>query len=378
MNEADSLIKILERISKRIETGSNNLSLLHNLFKKRVELESRYAAELATLIPQQYDQHDPVLRAVIEEFDFEAKQHKNMVNDIQSNILIKIVQFLDQFSVSRASFQSKIKNHHASLAKKLENARYYHKAAYDAENQYKTLPVVKQPKQLAYIEKMKNNLTKPMNELETEVNKVQQIVATECYETFSKLESSRFETERKNAMHFTTIKAEYSSKLETKNNRLVDTLRNIDVSDKTHRYVERVFNPTLNQVKDDDEIELHGYAIYDFFSDQPYDLSFEYGDKIRIILQHNSNWWEGELNGNTGFFPNTHIMIPKSYDDDPTPICEVFLVKSDFIPLKSNEIAMKSGDLVYVEYINKSKCSGKNLRTQKRGYFPFDRLEVKV
>lgn len=52
-------------------------------------------------------------------------------------------------------------------------------------------------------------------------------------------------------------------------------------------------------------------AIYDYAGQAATDLSFEEGDKIRIIKKTGStnDWWEGELRGVTGSFPANYVQV---------------------------------------------------------------------
>jgi hypothetical protein len=49
---------------------------------------------------------------------------------------------------------------------------------------------------------------------------------------------------------------------------------------------------------------------YPFKAEQEGDLSFQKGDKIRILDQRlNSDWWKGELDGSIGIFPKNYVII---------------------------------------------------------------------
>lgn len=116
-------------------------------------------------------------------------------------------------------------------------------------------------------------------------------------------------------------------------------------------------------------------AISDYRSDEEKDLTFERGDKIRILIQHNSGWWEGDLNGKKGFFPKSFVQLEGVVEVQRENIYSVFLCNQNFDSPGIGEIELLTGDLVYVDFIVKERCSGTNLRNLQRGMFPITLLE---
>ncbi len=50
-------------------------------------------------------------------------------------------------------------------------------------------------------------------------------------------------------------------------------------------------------------------ALYDFEpSDVPNGISIKAGDVITVLNKTPSGWWEGELRGQTGFFPSNYVQ----------------------------------------------------------------------
>lgn len=47
-------------------------------------------------------------------------------------------------------------------------------------------------------------------------------------------------------------------------------------------------------------------ALYDYEADDPTSLSFRQGDKIRVLTQLESGWWDGFLDGKRGWFPSNY------------------------------------------------------------------------
>lgn len=52
-------------------------------------------------------------------------------------------------------------------------------------------------------------------------------------------------------------------------------------------------------------------AIYPFQGQQPGDLTFNAGDKIKVTTKTDSqfDWWEGSLHGRTGIFPANYVTL---------------------------------------------------------------------
>lgn len=56
-------------------------------------------------------------------------------------------------------------------------------------------------------------------------------------------------------------------------------------------------------------------ALYDYEADDPTSLSFRQGDKIRVLTQLESGWWDGFLDGTRGWFPSNYCV--QIDPDDP-------------------------------------------------------------
>lgn len=56
-------------------------------------------------------------------------------------------------------------------------------------------------------------------------------------------------------------------------------------------------------------------ALYDYEADDPTSLSFRQGDKIRVLTQLESGWWDGFLEGTRGWFPSNYCV--QIDPDDP-------------------------------------------------------------
>ena len=70
----------------------------------------------------------------------------------------------------------------------------------------------------------------------------------------------------------------------------------------------------------DDEFEVqpeeHVVALHDFNSNNATCLSFQAGQAIKVYNRDPSGWWDGELDGQRGWFPSNYVDQEAAYVSD--------------------------------------------------------------
>ena len=59
-------------------------------------------------------------------------------------------------------------------------------------------------------------------------------------------------------------------------------------------------------------------ALWDYNPTESNELPFKAGNIINVINMHNSDWYEGELNGKRGLFPANRVEVMKAPVTPPT------------------------------------------------------------
>lgn len=60
-------------------------------------------------------------------------------------------------------------------------------------------------------------------------------------------------------------------------------------------------------------VQLMVKARFNFKQNNEDELSFAKGDVIQVTRQEEGGWWEGTLNGKTGWFPSNYVREVKPF-----------------------------------------------------------------
>jgi len=79
--------------------------------------------------------------------------------------------------------------------------------------------------------------------------------------------------------------------------------------------------------KGDELLNGTARALYDYTALTETELTFKQGDLIRIVAKTDDFWWDGELNGKTGYVPSNYIKefsaeaaVPATTPSNDVPI----------------------------------------------------------
>ena len=375
-NGPSETIKILSRIKERLNYPDADIKILSNFIKLRADLEEKFANMLTNIIPQNYDDRNPILKQVISDARLEITQHRKLAGALQS-ILPSCTLFTKNFVPSGRQLQNKISKSLSNLESKWSNVQKHRKWIFDAQAQLETLPLHKKEGQIRYIQKLCSQANKPECDYKICLSEVESQCSNEIFPEFNDFERNRIKKLQEFSMQFVQLKSGNHSEGQNKESRTCENLATMDIEDKSDLYVKRLLNPKLDNVHFDDDIDVFCYAIADYSSDEPLDLSFVRGDKIRVIkIDRKTGWNKGELKGKQGLYPSSYTMMPKVGADENIPMDVYVQSKEYYRNQKLGEIDVNVGDILYVEYLIGKRCSGYNCRTNERGLFPFSILDL--
>ena len=377
MSTTQELLTIFDRISTRIDVGMDSLAVLYKTMLRRGEIEEKISDLYKSCIPEKYDKTDAILQALMDNISVQSKMHAQFAVEIRN----KITTPLSRFSTTHREKQKTLQNTTGRLRSQINSVqKNYDNAVRDLEQakaKLATLPPNKQQSQNQQIQKLAINAKNKQDEIQKTIMHLHASSIASLHSDFSDFDSQRLKFMKDGVDSLATLMKFIDESDHKQASILSAKLANFDAADRSQRYISRTFDP--NSTSLDDLSDMYVYAIHDYNSEDPHDLHFVRGDKIKVLQQHQSGWWDGELNGKQGLFPSTFVFQRNGLEKTKSePIGAVFLCIKDFNGTSGGEIKLRSGDLVFVDSHIGGKCSGVNLRTNRKGFFPLDVLESKI
>jgi len=389
MSAGPEILTIYKRIGERLDQGTDSFVFISKILTQRAELAEKFSLMLKDLVKdipaeQINPKKDPIAAAVISEINNEAAQHAALAGELRNKVVNPANQFITSMKERQKSIQKVLVRDSKAVSGAYQDAESAKKALEAQKEKLNGLEGKQRESQNKKIQKYAQEYQNKYNAANQVAMKTQQSSIPQIHKDFGDYDCTRLVRYQNLVFETAKLLRTFCDEEVRGVNTLGSKMSNFDPKDRSARYVTKVFDTTITDIIEDEE--LVAYAISDFRSEDPRDLQFVRGDKINVTMQHNSGWWEGEIEGTKrkGIFPKTFIMMAGAQENKNDPIGAVFLVAKDYKKSKGGDINLLVGDLVYVDYVSKGRCSGTNLRlavkdkANSRGYFPLDNLEKRI
>ena len=379
MSSGEELQTIFGRIKSRVKGGSTNYNTLLKLVTARADAEERYGNSLKAIgDDKSVDADDPLLGIFVSDIRAEGDIRIKYAGELRKGVCEKLRTYGKTMDDNQKKYLATLKRDGGQLKKACEEADKAKKELERQERELQMCPPAKRDAQAKKVEKSRQDVAVKVQKADKLAVQVQQSSMPQLHSGFSGFDSQRMTVMQSGVKEYARILRECGTESGKQLTGLHERIDGFDGKGRSQRYVSKVFD-----VKDGDSKEIKenetpmAVAIADYRSEEDSDLQFMRGDRITVLSQHSSGWWVGQLGERTGTFPSTYVDmgIKAQYND---PIGAVFLVKNDFPGGQPGSIELFTGDLVFVDYLKGDKCSGTNMRTKKRGYFPLACLEISM
>ena len=375
MASSIDLLHVYQRIENRINTGVENYELILNIIQKRSEIAEKISNLLLGIIPSKFDNNDPLQLSLIEDIKMEAKMNLTMSQQLKNTILIPSKTFSKTQEETQKQILKSMYKESKDLDKGCKTVEKYSKELENEKLKLNSIESNKRESQQKKVLKIKQEYQEKLENVEMLASKIQSSTLPIHHKDFSNFDNKRLSTTQKYVYTFTDLKLKMNQAENEFLNKSIEKLNLFDSKDRSDRFVTQTFDPTKRNL--DENQEIFAFAIADYFSEDLGDLNFVRGDKIKVLLQHSSGWWDGEINGSKGTFPSTFVEIPGQKINKIEYLNTTLNVIKDFRPNQGKDIELIIGDFVYVETLENNICTGTNLRTNKHGTFPYISLEDK-
>ena len=374
----EELLTIFKRIKTRVKQGSKNYDALYTIFSKRAELEERISSLIKGLIPSEVDKEDAIMVSVVNELRSEADVHSKFSQQLKQKVIQPMDKDNKQLKEQSKHLLADMKKTSTPVKKAVTDMHKTKKMLDDANSLMKTLPDSKKDAQAKKIQKLTTEAAQKTQKANQATDAIKGSSVPKIHQAFSRFDSDRMSKMQNYTVSFVASKKEAMNKILEGCSSLTTRATAIDSDDRSKRYVNNVFNTTGSGDVKENETNIV-VALADYRSEEPRDLQFRRGDRIKVTLEHQSGWWEGIMeDGKRGLFPRSYVEILGAQRNVPITIGAIFNVYSDFKEPngQSNYCDLLNGDLVYVDSLQRDGlCRGMNIRTSQKGLFPLETLE---
>ena len=363
MKSNKDLIGTSEKINQIITDDLSLIQTFQQYLEKRHELEKNFADELSLFLQTGVHNNSSCSALIYDEIFSILNHHKNLAEDIKSTFIPPISSFINYLEKEKARINDSIKKASESIKAFEKKIFVAHSHVEKAQLDLLHFSTSKIDRSKRNVKLYEQELQKVENDQENHLKNLREVEYPNLFQTTSELDFSVRTTIKNSMLNLTCMEMESSSKL-------IDSLQTINSS--STRY--EPLNETMLIAKLIGMASSHRkmYAIVrcPYISEDVSDLTLNRGELIEVTYQHPSGWWEGECNGRRGLFPMTYVEMITDVDSGALTIDECYEVDGIYIPVKTDEIKLDFGDIVFVNSIKDGWCQGYKLGTNEKGRFP--------
>lgn len=377
---AEELVGIFKSIKTRIKSGTKSYESLHKIFTKRAEMEEQFAQMLKQLIPSDIDKDDTLLQSVLSEIRTESEIHQKFAAEIKSKVTQPMDKDGKHIKDTSKNMLADIKKTSAPVKKAVTEAQKAYKSLEEANNALKTTPPVKRDAQNKKIAKLSSDFDQKAQKANQSADSLKGMAVPKITKDFGDFDADRLNKMQKYTVTFVANKKLYLGRIIDGCADLNTQATSFDASDRSGRTVQNIFSgPRPGARAGGKDQPLIVIAIADYRSEDPRDLTLRRGDRIIVLMEHRTGWWEGQLEGTDkkGIFPRTYVEFADLPRNQPIPIDAIFNVRSDFKSQGQGQIDLLNGDFAFVDVLQRDGyCRGINLRSRQKGAFPLSSLDT--
>jgi hypothetical protein len=352
----------------------NFLTLL-KLLTARAEAEERFAQILKTPLTEAIDRSDPLLTEIFEDLRVESELHLRYSTELKNNVINPMKTYSQAMADRQKKLLLQLKKDAEPLQKVLEDVDKAKRASDEAAAAVSKLPQGRREQLERKAQKAREELQAKSDKADAAALEFQRNCVPVLKSQFGEFDGGRLSTMQGGVRQFARIRLLFSRTQIDASSSLLEKMEAFDGKGRSSRYLVRAFDPKSTDEAEDAENPL-AVAIADYRSDEPRDLQFLRGERIRLASRHTCGWWIGEIEGKKGFLPKTFISIPEETEMGASEFDETFVALQECHATDGpGFLDLLPGDIVLVTTEVQGRCSGTNLRTGKQGYFPLSAVD---
>jgi hypothetical protein len=368
------LTALINKIKVHMKSGCANFNVLVKLVAARADAEERFGQALKAACPDPPDKSDLLVAEFCEDMRVEGELHLKLAVELRTNVVTVLKNYSTTLTDRQKKLLGELKKSSEPFMKAADEVEKAKKAAEEANAKLAQTPGKKDLEKRA--QKAREELTAKSERVDSLAAQFSNSQLPAIQTEFTDFDGSRLSTMQGAIRQIGRTRVAFAKALGQSSGGLIEKMEAFDGKGRSTRFVNRMFAG-----KDADEGDIDNaiaIALGDYRSDEPSDLQFHKGERIKLSSRHPSGWWIGEIGGRKGFLPKSFVSIPEEEQAGSIEYDETFVTLIEFHSPAAGFIELFPGDIVVVTSELNGVCAGKNLRTDKVGKFPLNAIDPGV